>query len=257
MKSGRIVEERVGPYEVRRRNEVATQAVLEALDTPGQVLKKSSKAVTRRVGDWVVKESRSTVRQRAKQALRPGAYLRAWKAALLFETAGVGSAKPIALVRRRKLGAIVGSALIFEHLDGSCSVEQWAARMHETGASEKAIRGFLSKIAQAVARLCDTGAYHADLSGKNILTRNGDSFYFIDLDGVELNREYTDALQLKNHIQLYDSFCDLWSDDVLAPFVTQMLPRGTDADVWMEAVRRGQAKRRARTKAIWRKQGKR
>ena len=42
--------------------------------------------------------------------------------------------------------------------------------MEEQGASDDEIHAFLRALADAVNGLCDSGAYHADLAGKNILT---------------------------------------------------------------------------------------
>lgn len=250
-----IVMEKIGAYELRRRPDVSAQAVLEALGTPGQILKQSQKAITRKVGAWVIKESSGSARQRAKQVLRPGAFVRAWEAALFFEAHGVGVPRAVALARRRTLGATVSSAMIIEYLDGCCSVEQHAVALVKSGAGPETVQSFLDALARAVTRLCDTGAYHADLSGKNILTRTGAEFHFIDLDGVELGKSYTNALRLKNLVQLYDSFCDLWDDTILAPFIARMLPSAETANKWIEMVQRGQKTRRARTEALWRKQG--
>ena len=60
---------------------------------------------------------------------------------------------------------------------------------------------------------------------------------------------------MKNHVQLYDSFCDLWGDHLLELFIGHMLPSGTDLGPWMVKVRQSQAERRARIEAIWRGQG--
>jgi hypothetical protein len=56
-------------------------------------------------------------------------------------------------------------------------------------------------------------------------------------------------------VQLYDSFCDILGDDLLEPFLAQMLPEDLDYAAWSKDVRRGQAARRQRQIAIWRKQG--
>ena len=89
-------------------------------------------------------------------------------------------------------------------------------------------------------------AFHADLSGKNIFTKDGSKFYFIDLDGVVLSAHYTEELLLKNHIQLYDSFCDFCDHNTLARFHARMLPETEHLETWMRRVVEGQRARRRR-----------
>ncbi len=250
--------ERVGGLRVTRRRDVPLEKVLEVLDKPGDVLKASHKSETLRVGDWVVKRSRNAGGVAVlKHTLQQARYRRGWEAALHLEQCGVPVSRAHALVERRWMGFILGNVLCSDYLGGCVNVEAFADGLIRDGAGDRDVAGYLERIAEAVNQLCSSGAYHNDLAGKNILTRDGERFYFIDLDGIVLNRPYTEALQLKNHVQLYDSFIDRWEDARLVPFIRRMLPDPSDLDAWMARVRAGQAIRRARTEAIWRKQGKR
>lgn len=247
--------ERVGELRVERRADVALDAILSALKSPGEVLKQSHKATARRVGEWVIKESRRSPSECAKHILYPGRYRAGWIAARFLEQRGIGVPEPVAYVERRHAGLMTGNAVILEFLSGYANVEAYARRLVAAGASGARIAAFLGALAVAVNALCATGAYHGDLSGKNIFTLSGAEFRFIDLDGVILGRRYTEAMRLLNHVQLYDSFCDIWDDSVLEPFVEALMPAERDFEAWMETVRAGQAARRARSEAIWLRQG--
>ena len=90
---------------------------------------------------------------------------------------------------------------------------------------------------------------------KNIFTRKGEKFYFIDLDSIVPVKRYSRGMHYTNHVQLYDSFCDYLGDDMLEPFMAQMLPEGQDYATWVKLIRRGQMERRTRQIETWRKQG--
>lgn len=231
--------------------------VFTALDAQGESLKRSRKASVQRVEGWVVKRAAgggiprtlrlSFQRRRARQA---------WIAAQYLSANGVSIPEPIAYLERRCLGLILDQAMVSQFLTDYRNVEHFMKALVECGAGGDTIHDFLLRLADAVNRLNATGAYHADLSGKNIFTRDGFQFAFIDLDAVALNVEYTEERRLKNHIQLYDSFCDFVTDRALVPFIQHMLSRDQDLRVWMPKVRSGQAKRRATIEAKWAKQGK-
>ncbi len=239
---------------VRLTDGVSVDAVLDALKAPGEILKESPKRITRRVGDWVVKASVAgggvdvlkTLLQRRRRR-------RAWKAALHLQARGVGVAAPRAFVEHGMLGIVSGHSMVSDFLEGCVNVE-----VHGRGLAEKGgdVSSFLAGLAAAVNGLTDAGAYHGDLSGKNILTADGVGFSFIDLDGVLLGHSYGEAYRMKNHVQLYDSFCDAIGGEELEAFIVRMVPSDFDRGRWIAEVREGQRQRRGRQEAIWRKQGK-
>lgn len=250
----------IGSLIIYRRRDLPLEEVRRVLESAlrgdGETLKVSEKSETRRIGAWVVKLWRAaTPLAVLKLSVLGGRYRRAWIAARHLERFGVGVPMPGAFVAMRRLGACTGNALLSAYVAGTCTVEQFADRLVENGAGEGEIEQFLFALADAVNGLCRAGAYHGDLSGKNILTKDGKGFYFVDLDSVVLNRSYTAAQRMKNHIQLYDSFCDRWGPRLLDPFIVRMLDAGRDCKVWLENVHEGQAARRARQRAVWRRQG--
>lgn len=232
------------------------EAILSAVDTQGLVIKQSKKSLTRRVEGWIVKSSRPQVGVGViKRTLQRSRYRQAWIAANYLVRRGVAVPRPIAFVERRTMGVIWSNTYVCEFLQGCSDVEKCVAHLVHGGYNSKLIEDFLEHLAMAVNKLCESGAYHQDLSGKNVYTRDGRTFYFIDLDGVVIGKPYTEAQRLKNHIQLYDSFCDLLNDRFLVPFIQHMCTPEIDLRVWMPAVRKGQAERRRRIERIWEKQG--
>ncbi|MBI4559079.1 MAG: hypothetical protein HY706_15960 [Candidatus Hydrogenedentes bacterium] len=249
------IEHRSG-YTIFRHADIALERVLDRLGSRGQILKSSVRSETRRVENWVIKIGRGGgILGLVKRTLVRVRCRRGWHAANFLHARGIGVPQPYAYVEVRCLGFIVRNAFLCEYLDDCCTVEQYAARLMERAASDGEVRAFLSGLAAAIKDLEKVGAHHSDLSGKNIFTRDGRSFYFIDLDAMTLNRRHTDAMRMRNHVQLYDSFCDLWDDQILQPFLVQLLPAGKDGETWMKTVRANQARRRARAVGIWKKQG--
>ena len=248
--------ERRGMARVQICAGVDVDAVLTAVRSAGTVLKESNKSLTRRVGRWLVKSSRS---ERGlgivKHTLARGRYRAGWHAANHLTRRGVLVPKPIAYIETGWGGVITGNVMVSEYLDGFVDVEKYAASLSAASAGPETVDAFLNGLARAVNALCASGAYHADLSGKNIFTHDGEHFYFIDLDGVQLGVDYTDERRMKNHAQLRDSFCDLFDDGSMELFVCAMWPEGPPPDDWVARVRAAQRERRTRVEARWRKEG--
>lgn len=239
-----------------RRSDVSLEAIKRALTAQGKVLKSSPHSETRLVDSWVVKASRrNSIIGAVKHAAERRRYRHAWIAARHLESHGVAVPTPRAFVEFNRYGLTLASAFVMDYLAEHCNVEHYAGALVQQKASGETIHAYLAALAEAVNALVASGAYHADLSGKNILTRDGARFVFIDLEGVEIGRPYTPRLRLKNHTQLYDSFCDFWDDEFLEPFLARMIPDDVDYRGWCKRVRMTQRMRRARQMSIWRRQG--
>jgi len=229
----------------------------DLLDQPGENLKSLDKSSVKKVGEWVIKSSGTPQPLRTiKHTFQRARYRRAWIAAHHLLKHGVSVPRPLAFIETDVVGIICGHQMISAHLSAHRNVEDYMRSMVEQGGGGDTITLFLERLADAINRITDSGAYHADLSGKNIFTANGNNFVFIDLDAVELGVEYTDELRMKNHVQLYDSFCDMLRDTLLTPFIARLLTEKQDLRVWMPKVRKGQAERREKQIALWAKQGK-
>ena len=232
------------------------ETILQGLKQPGEVLKSSKKADVWRVGRCAIKESREPWPVGLiKHTFQSRRQRRAWLAAHYLQRQGVGVPAPWAYIEHGVLGLVWRHTMISEYLDGFRNVEQFLGALIQQGAGQDTLRPFLDALADAINALAACKVHHADLSGKNIFTSDGAHFRFIDLDAAELDAEYTEEKRLRNHVQLYDSFCDQLTDHMLVPFIERMLPEDIDPRVWLPKVRKGQKTRRLRTEKKWAKQG--
>ena len=244
-----------GAFTVWHRPEVEVDEVLTAIQNPGDLLKESPKAVTWRTGPWVIKRSGAGSRIALKQIAAGKQRKQAFDAAIFLENNRIPAARPVAYVERSTAGMTYQSWTVTKYLDGCVNVEAFVDEMIENKAKNADIQQYLGGIASAVNVLTNAGVYHQDLAGKNILTRDGKTFFFIDLDAVTIGQGYTADNRIKNHVQLYDSFCDRINDNYLEPFIAAMGATTENIAMYMGAVKKAQKLRRARTEAIWQKEG--
>ena len=253
-----IVVTRVGRMRVWRRADVPVEDVLAVIGSTGETLKRNAKSVTMRVGGYVVKLSQGPIPiQLVKHTFQRERYRRGWRAALHLEEHGIPAPRAIAHVEWGVAGLVWRHATVTTFLAECRDVEhEYDARV-KNGAARDALSRYLDRLAEAVNALLATGALHTDLAGKNILTKNGEAFFFIDLDGIELGTPLDDTRLLQLYVQLYDSFIDRCDDGLLMPFLQRLLPKPeADFDVWLSRVKAAQAVRRARTLAAWAAEGK-
>jgi len=253
---GGFVHESVNGDWLWRRREVTADNIVSALNEPGETLKESRKAVTRRVGEWVIKESPRGFWNAIKYYLQRRKFRRLLEVAQFLQRNGVEVPPPVAYYERQHEFYAAGFAYITEYLHDYVTVEEYARRLVRENASHDAISGYLARMAEAINRLDQLNARHADLSGKNILTRDGNQFVFVDLDAVSLYTPYDQDRRMTALVQLQDSFCDYWGDDLLEPFITALMPRPGSPPGEYAEVKNRQTDRRARIEATWAKEGK-
>lgn len=248
----RTVTEREGDFRIRRDAAVPRMLVLDLAEgrDAGRLIKRSPHFETRIVGDHVVKRSvRGGPFDRLKRSLLPGRARRPWDAAVHLAEHGAPVPAPIAFVERIAHGVVIETAYISRCIDGARTVEEHARALVAANGDETSVRTFLSCIDEAVARLTAAGAYHADLSGKNLISNDGSAVWIVDLDAVRIGVRYTRSRRMRNHVQLYDSFCDLWPPAILDDLIAPLAPPGADPVRWTAEVRRRQALRRAKHRA--------
>ena len=234
-------------------SDLSLEELTTALKEPGETLKQSKKATTRRVNNWIIKNSSGpALKNTLKFTFRREHYRSAWYAAHYLLKRDIKVPQPIAYLERSHLGCITGNTFVTENLADHRSAPRFLQALGDQGAEQETITRFLEALAGTIQALEATGAYHADLAAKNILTSDGETFYFIDLDAITLDQPYTNEMRLKNHVQLYDSFCDYLNDSLLVPFIQRMLPQDIDARVWLPALRTAQTERRRFIRKPWR-----
>lgn len=235
---------------------VSANSIIAALTEPGEVLKSSAKSSVRRCGEVVIKESRFAGGTGPfKHTFKRARYRQGWVAAHHLRNSGISVPAPLAYIERGGLGIITGNAMVSSYLGGQQNLETFLQMLIQRKAGADTIHVFLGALAQAINAFTDCGARHGDLSGKNIFTADGRHFSFIDLDDVTIEAPYDEGLRMKNHVQLYDSFCDFLSDSVLVPFITKLLTPAQDLRVWMPRIREAQVQRRELVEERWAREG--
>lgn len=251
-----IVRVRNGWSTIYCGQDVPLNRILAVLAEPGEVLKASAKSQVRRCGEMVVKESRLAGGTGPfKHTLKRARYRQGWVAAHHLRANGISVPTPLAYIERGALGIITGNILVSTYLGGQQNVETFLQMLIQRKAGADTIQAFLGALAQAINAFTDCGGRHGDMSGKNIFTADGRHFSFIDLDDVTLEDVYDEGLRMKNHVQLYDSFCDFLSDSVLVPFITKLITSEQDLRVWMPRVREAQMQRRELVEERWAREG--
>ncbi len=238
------------------RDDVSPEQLEMLLNHEAEVLKETPKVQVRAVGHWIIKCRRSGV---GRAVVSPGQnrerHQCAWRAGHYLRAHGIRAPEPLAYLEQGAAGVVTRSWHLFQNLLQHRDVETFLSQVIAEGADGIRLSSFLHHLAEALASLEACGAWHGDLSGKNIYTRDGVHFYFIDLDAVELKAPYDEARRMKNHVQLYDSFCDALSDVLLVPFLESLLPEDCDLRTWMPRVRKEQELRRVKVEAYWAKYG--
>ena len=247
-----IIRERKGWSTLYYQRHREAPVLWEIGASAGDIIKSSKKSRVRRVSDYVVKESLlAGGAGPAKHTFQRGRYRRGWFAAHHLLKNGVLVPEPIAFIERGCLGLVTGNAMVSRFLSGQKNVEAFLGDLIGENAGADTIHLYLGAMANAINQLRACGAYHGDLSGKNIFTADGRRFTFIDLDDVTLDAVFSEEDVMKNHVQLYDSFCDVLSDSIMVPFLEKILPPEADIRVWMPKVRGAQRARREAVEERW------
>lgn len=238
------------------REDVSPEQLKMLLSHDATILKDTPKVQVRALGHWIVKERKSDLARALVSPVRTRSRHRSgWLAGNYLRVHGVRVPEPLAYVERATAGVISQSWYVFQNLQRHRDVESYLSEVISNGANGLILSSFLHHLAEDLNRLEAAGAYHSDLSGKNIYTRDGTRFYLIDLDAVECGVDYDAKKRMRNHVQLYDSFCDALSDSLLVPFIGELLDESHDLRVWMPEVRKEQAKRREKVELDWAKNG--
>ena len=185
------------------------EAAIRAHDDDGsRVLLKSDDrslvtAVPAARGSFVVKEVRKGgLRRRVADAFRGSPARRAFRAGHRLAGRGIGVARPLAFLERRRLGVPFRSLLVSQDL-----------RAHPTAdrslASAPAVLELLADLLIALHR---DGVVHGDLRVQHVhLCRDGDTgpvLRLVDLEGVRFHASLRDADRIEDLAQLNASIAD-------------------------------------------------
>lgn len=208
---------RFGLHRGLRRREVSERDVATVLaacdasrsDAGCQILKADARAQVSAVSagnlSWIVKDYRNGGwLRRAADLFRGSPARRAWLGGHGLLARGIGSARPLAFVERRRFGVPVASTIVLEDLRGLESADDCPTDW----ADEREILAALSRLAIDLHR---RGGIHGDLKASHVLLEraaDGLNGRLIDLDGVRFRRRLSDRARIHSLAQLNASLPD-------------------------------------------------
>jgi len=211
--------------------------VLRAIEGQAAPLQITRKRSVCRHGKWVVKTSRFNGGiGPLKHSLKRKRYRVGWNASVALTNRGVPVARPVAFLEQRFMGVIWTNILVTEFLEGCQNIQEYFAS-HISESEEKMT--FLKKLADAIGSFHEAGAHNLDSKVQNIMTSDGSSFHFIDLDEVVLDKPYPIEVRLKNHIQLIYGMRDHLSDEEKVFFLESLGTGGVGVKKWVGQVDEG------------------
>lgn len=245
-----------GVYRVCLPRDMDAADLLRRIQGECEVLKEGKRARVLRAGSWFVKMRRTTDPVSvAMHVITPHVWRRPWYVGHRLYEQGIATPRPVAYLEKKRLGLVIASAYVTEYLEDCRTSEEYLDYLVIQKASRDAVLLFFEHLAQALCRLFHTGIWHQDLSGKNLLTRDGRTFFVVDWDACVSCVSYSPSMRFTNLVQLYDSFCDRVSDRVLVPFIDTLLEGTADIRVIMPHIREGQRRRRSTQLRRWARQG--
>lgn len=163
--------------------------------------------------------------------VRPTPALRSWVHGQGFRERGLPTARPLAVLHRRRLGLPYEGYLITEKVENAEELQQFVARLQTLPEAERRplLRQQIDRVARVIRELHLRQLSHRDLKAANILVRRWDapptepeplnphailnllhmpesSVWLIDLVGVELSRTLSRARKVQNLARLNASF---------------------------------------------------
>ena len=136
--------------------------------------------------------------------------VKSMRGAGMLLASGVGTAKPVAAVEQRHGGILTASFYLTEEVaGGKISSQYWREDLQPLAGAAGIMRrrAFVSQLAKLFAKLHDQNVYHNDLKDFNILlasksAMSGESFAFLDLEGVRQYYRLGRRRRIKNIVQL-------------------------------------------------------
>lgn len=161
---------------------------------------------------------------------------RAWIAANALIIRGIPTPQPIALIEKKFFGFARDNYLLTEYINGALRVNDYVLKHfnNELNPPEppllKGARGikkkrlFIEELARLFRYFHNTGLYHCDLCGVNILVKEGQEgnweMFIIDLDSVSLWKRLTLRRRLENFSQISRGLAYITNTDRMRFFKT-------------------------------------
>ncbi len=196
---------------------------LLGVNTNGEIIKETSKTTSYRVGHYFVKKTNYNFFEGIlRHNLLSKRCRNIWNISNFLLHHNIPTPKPIAYLEKLKYGLPYQHFFISEYLERSQNVEIFIKnKLHiQNGIS---LKDFFNALENILLTLWENGIYHKDLSGKNLLTVNGEIIYLVDLDDTHLINYLDIKYKIKNLVQIYDSFCDFVEEEILKDFIFSIL----------------------------------
>ena len=218
---------------------VQAEEVLTALSEPGESIKNGDKRIVRRVGNWTIKSTRTNMGiGPLKMTANRARYRNGWKSSLEMMRLGLRVPKTVAYVEFGMLGVIWGNALVYEYLDGCLSAPKFLKGLKQEEDSA-AVEAFFQHLGEAVVGLAEANVFHRDLKLDNVLTQDGETFFFIDLDEAHIGQTFQPEHRMRNHIQMANGLSRIWQRPDIDAFLKSTTPEGEDTEDWVKRVWKG------------------
>ncbi|MFH0823237.1 MAG: lipopolysaccharide kinase InaA family protein [Pseudomonadota bacterium] len=155
-----------------------------------------------------------------KSLFRPSQGIRALRNGMLLEKAGVGVARPLALICRKRFGLVTREWVIMEVLPDGLELDRYVLKRSETAWPADERRGLARLLGRFIGSMHAVGIFHADMKTCNIVVteepplsdrsspedgaRTGNpKFFLLDYDDVRSIPQVGRRLRCKTLLQLF------------------------------------------------------
>lgn len=197
--------------------------LLSQIFTYGKLIKETPKVSSFQWNSYFVKKTHYPfIEGIFRHLFLPNRCRNSWNISNYLIHHGIYTPFPIAYIEILKLSLPYQHFFISEYLFENYNIEIF---VRDNIYTEKGItlQDFFDTIKELIILLWEKGIYHKDLSGKNLLTVNGDKIYLIDLDSTRLMNPIEIEYKIRNLTQIYDSFCDFVDERILKDLIFSLL----------------------------------
>jgi tRNA A-37 threonylcarbamoyl transferase component Bud32 len=149
----------------------------------------------------------TTWHDRWARLVRRGPALRSWVFGHGLRERGLRTARPLAVIHRRRGALSCDSYLLTEKIQPAVNLRRWVDNLAALPAKQRqfSLRQRIDQVAKLARDLHKRHLSHRDLKALNILVAD-DKLWLIDLDGVTRHRRLTRARRAQNLARLHVSF---------------------------------------------------
>jgi tRNA A-37 threonylcarbamoyl transferase component Bud32 len=133
--------------------------------------------------------------------------IRSWVFGHGLRERGLPTARPLAVLHRRRNGLCREGYLITEKIENATDLRRWLQQANTLPVNERQtkLRLRIGQVAKLVRDLHERGLSHRDLKAPNLLVA-GERIFFIDLVGVSRHRRVPRGIRIQNVSRLNASF---------------------------------------------------